>query len=108
MKEEGLPEDQARRHFYPIEMAGGTMGGEGPIHPNNDDNMSASPNDSTPRAMRIAADRAPRDDLSPAVAKLRDALVAEARQFADHEARQGRDRHRLCKDSVRSARACWI
>ncbi len=66
-----------------IEIAGGAMGSRDPIDPNNDVNMSASSNDSIPTAMHIAAARALKERLIPAVSGLRDALDAKAREFAD-------------------------
>jgi len=38
-----------------IQMAGGTLGAQEPIHPNDDVNMSQSSNDTFPTAMHIAA-----------------------------------------------------
>jgi fumarate hydratase class II len=66
-----------------IEMAGGVMGSKKPIHPNDDVNMSQSSNDTFPAAMHIAAATETRQRLLPAVKKLRDALDAKAREFAD-------------------------
>jgi fumarate hydratase class II len=66
-----------------IEIAGGVMGSKKPIHPNDDVNMSQSSNDTFPAAMHIAAARETRQRLLPAVKKLRDALDAKAREFAD-------------------------
>src|SRR5499433_2012200 len=66
-----------------IEMAGGAMGSKKPIHPNDDVNMSQSSNDTFPAAMHIAAATETRQRLLPAVKKLRDALDAKAKEFAD-------------------------
>jgi len=66
-----------------IEIAGGEMGSKKPIHPNDDVNMSQSSNDTFPAAMHIAAATETRQRLLPAVKKLRDALDAKAREFAD-------------------------
>jgi fumarate hydratase, class II len=66
-----------------IEIAGGVMGSKKPIHPNDDVNMSQSSNDTFPTAMHIAAASRVAKDLIPAVERLRDALDAKARQFAD-------------------------
>jgi fumarate hydratase class II len=66
-----------------IEMAGGVMGSKKPIHPNDDVNMSQSSNDTFPAAMHIAAATETRQRLLPAVKKLRDALDAKAKEFAE-------------------------
>jgi fumarate hydratase, class II len=66
-----------------IEIAGGVMGSKKPIHPNDDVNMSQSSNDTFPTAMHIAAASRVAEDLIPSVERLRDALDAKARQFAD-------------------------
>ncbi len=66
-----------------IEIAGGVMGSKKPIHPNDDVNMSQSSNDTFPTAMHVAAASRVAQDLIPSVERLRDALDAKARQFAD-------------------------
>jgi fumarate hydratase class II len=66
-----------------IEISGGTMGSKKPIHPNDDVNMSQSSNDTFPAAMHIAAATETRQRLLPAVKKLRDALDAKGKEFAD-------------------------
>jgi fumarate hydratase class II len=66
-----------------IELAGGVLGSQEPIHPNNDVNMSQSSNDTFPTAMHIAAVKALKHSLLPAVKQLRDALDAKAQKFAD-------------------------
>jgi fumarate hydratase class II len=66
-----------------IEIAGGIMGSKKPIHPNDDVNMSQSSNDTFPAAMHIAAATETRQRLLPAVKKIRDALDAKAKEFAD-------------------------
>jgi fumarate hydratase, class II len=66
-----------------IEIAGGVMGSKKPIHPNDDVNMSQSSNDTFPTAMHVAAASRVAQDLIPAVGRLRDALDAKAKQFAD-------------------------
>jgi fumarate hydratase class II len=65
-----------------IELAGGQMGSKQPVHPNDDVNMSQSSNDTFPTAMYIAA----AERLSALVAevgKVRDAIDAKAREYAD-------------------------
>ena len=66
-----------------IEIAGGEMGSKKPIHPNDDVNMSQSSNDTFPAAMHIAAASETKQRLLPAIKKLRDALDAKAKEFAD-------------------------
>jgi len=66
-----------------IEIAGGVMGSKKPIHPNDDVNMSQSSNDTFPTAMYIAAASRVKEFLILAVERLRDALDAKAREFAD-------------------------
>ncbi len=66
-----------------IELAGGVLGSKKPIHPNDDVNMSQSSNDTFPTAMHIAAAEELVHLLAPAVRRLRDALEAKARAFAD-------------------------
>src|ERR1700676_5410642 len=53
-----------------IELAGGEMGSEKPIHPNDDVNMSQSSNDTFPTAMHIAAATETARKLLPAVKNL--------------------------------------
>lgn len=65
-----------------IEIAGGEIGSKKPIHPNDDVNMSQSSNDTFPTAMYIAA--AERlNALFPQIERLRDAIDAKAKEFAD-------------------------
>src|SRR3954454_19700036 len=66
-----------------IEIAGGTMGSKNPVHPNDHVNMSQSSNDTFPTAMHIAAADRVKNTLIPAVAAVRDAIDAKAKQFAD-------------------------
>jgi fumarate hydratase class II len=66
-----------------IELSGGEMGSKKPIHPNDDVNMSQSSNDTFPAAMHIAAAAETARRLLPAIKKLRDALDAKGKEFAD-------------------------
>ena len=66
-----------------IELAGGVRGSKHPVHPNDDVNRSQSSNDAFPTAMSIAAATALHRDLHPAAERVRDALDAKAREFAD-------------------------
>src|ERR671916_1995914 len=65
-----------------IEMAGGEMGSKQPVHPNDHVNMSQSSNDTFPTAMHIAAAEQ-MQKLIPEVRRLRDAIDAKAKEFAD-------------------------
>src|SRR5215208_1965537 len=65
-----------------IELAGGELGSKRPVHPNDDVNMSQSSNDTFPTAMHIAAAEQ-MQKLIPEVKRLRDAIDAKAREFAD-------------------------
>jgi fumarate hydratase class II len=65
-----------------IEIAGGQMGSKKPVHPNDDVNMSQSSNDTFPTAMHIAA--AERlNELIPEVQRVREAIEAKAKEYAD-------------------------
>ncbi len=66
-----------------IELAGGEIGSKKPVHPNDHVNMSQSSNDTFPTAMHIAAAERIVGSLIPAVRKVRDALDAKGREFAD-------------------------
>jgi len=66
-----------------IEIAGGVLGSKKPIHPNDDVNMSQSSNDTFPTAMHIAAADRVKHALIPAVALVRDAIAAKAKEFQD-------------------------
>ncbi len=66
-----------------IEIAGGTLGSQTPIHPNDDVNRGQSSNDTFPTAMHIAAAYEITHRLSPAVTRLRAALDAKAEMFKD-------------------------
>jgi fumarate hydratase class II len=66
-----------------IELAGGVLGSKTPIHPNDDVNMSQSSNDTFPTAMHIAAASRLAEALIPSVERLRGALDAKAREFAN-------------------------
>jgi fumarate hydratase, class II len=65
-----------------IELAGGELGSKQPVHPNDHVNMSQSSNDTFPTAMHIAAAEQ-MQKLIPEVQRLRDAIDAKAREFAD-------------------------
>ena len=66
-----------------IEMCGGVMGSQKPIHPNDDVNKSQSSNDTFPTAMSIAAAEELNKRLLPALAILRNTLNQKAKDFKD-------------------------
>ena len=63
------------------EMLAGTRGGKSPVHPNDHVNRAQSSNDSFPTALHIAAARAVRDRLQPAIMQLHGALEEKARAW---------------------------
>ena len=65
-----------------IEMLGGVMGSKQPVHPNDHVNAGQSSNDVIPTATHIAALLGLRDDLLPALEKLRASLGRKADEFA--------------------------
>jgi fumarate hydratase class II len=60
------------------EVLTGRRGGKEPVHPNDHVNKSQSSNDSFPTAMHVAAARAVRRRLIPALTRMRDRLAAQA------------------------------
>jgi fumarate hydratase, class II len=66
-----------------IELAGGVLGSQEPVHPNDHVNMSQSTNDAFPSAMHIATASALKERLIPKVKKLRQALDEKATSWAD-------------------------
>ena len=65
-----------------IELLGGQLGSQRPVHPNDDVNKSQSSNDAFPTAMHIAAVEQIQRRLLLAVRRLRETLDAKARAFA--------------------------
>ena len=65
------------------EILGGERGESRLVHPNDDVNKGQSSNDVFPTAMHVAAARAIKTKVIPAVAALRDALSAKAEAFRD-------------------------
>ncbi len=63
------------------ELLGGSKGEGRKIHPNDDVNKGQSSNDVFPTAMHVAAVSAVREQLVPAVKKLRDTLARKSEQF---------------------------
>ncbi|HEX6519496.1 MAG TPA: class II fumarate hydratase, partial [Streptosporangiaceae bacterium] len=66
-----------------IQLVGGTLGSQEPIHPNDHVNMGQSSNDTFPTAMHIAAYTMATQQTLPALKRLRDAIDAKAQQWAD-------------------------
>ncbi len=72
-----------------IQMAGGTVGSQEPVHPNDHVNMSQSSNDTFPTAMHIAAVKEIKETLLPKVRSLQAEIVAKAEQW-QHVVKIGR------------------
>src|SRR5262249_16428913 len=66
-----------------IQLAGGMLGSQEPVHPNDHVNMGQSSNDTFPTAMHIAAHKMTTEQTIPALRRLRDALERKAKQWAD-------------------------
>ncbi len=66
-----------------IQLVGGTLGSNEPIHPNDHVNMGQSSNDTFPTAMHIAAYKMATEKTIPALTRLRDALDAKSQQWAN-------------------------
>ncbi|GAA1704252.1 class II fumarate hydratase [Microbacterium sediminicola] len=64
-----------------IQLVGGTLGAQEPIHPNDHVNMGQSSNDTFPTAMHIAAYKMATEKTLPALRRLRDALEQKARRW---------------------------
>ena len=63
------------------QLAGTALGSKAPVHPNDHANLSQSSNDTFPAAMYIAAAIGVKERLLPAVAALRDAIGAKAKEW---------------------------
>jgi len=66
-----------------IQLAGGILGSEKPIHPNDDVNHSQSSNDTFPTVMHIATAEQVEGVLAPALRALRDTLDAKSKAFSN-------------------------
>ncbi len=66
-----------------IQLVGGTLGSQEPVHPNDHVNMGQSSNDTFPTAMHIAAYKMATDKTIPALRRLRDATERNAKKWAD-------------------------
>jgi fumarate hydratase class II len=65
------------------QLAGTPLGSHAPVHPNDHVNMAQSSNDTFPSAMYIAAAVNVKSRFIPALAALRDAIDAKAREWKD-------------------------
>ncbi len=66
-----------------IQLVGGTLGSQQPVHPNDHVNMGQSSNDTFPTAMHIAAYTMATQKTIPALRRLRDAIERKSRDWAD-------------------------
>ena len=66
-----------------IQLLGGTLGSQEPVHPNDHVNMGQSSNDTFPTAMHIAAYKMASEKTIPALRRLRDAIERHSRKWAD-------------------------
>jgi len=66
-----------------IQLVGGTLGSQEPVHPNDHVNMGQSSNDTFPTAMHIAAYTMATQKTIPALKRLRDAIEAKSKLWAD-------------------------
>jgi fumarate hydratase, class II len=66
-----------------IELLGGELGSQTPVHPNDHVNRAQSSNDVFPTAMHIAAVEVIHHNLLPKIAQLRDALEVKASAYQD-------------------------
>jgi fumarate hydratase class II len=66
-----------------IQLVGGTLGSQQPVHPNDHVNMGQSSNDTFPTAMHIAAYTMAVEKTIPALRRLRDALERNSKKWAD-------------------------
>jgi len=66
-----------------IQLVGGTLGSQQPVHPNDHVNMGQSSNDTFPTAMHIAAHKMATDQTIPALRRLRDAVQHNSKKWAD-------------------------
>ncbi len=66
-----------------IQLVGGTLGSQDPIHPNDHVNMGQSSNDTFPTAMHIAAYSMVSRRTLPALRRLRDAIAKKSGEWKD-------------------------
>jgi fumarate hydratase, class II len=66
-----------------IQLVGGTLGSQQPVHPNDHVNMGQSSNDTFPTAMHIAAHKMATEKTIPALRRLRDAVERNSKKWAE-------------------------
>jgi fumarate hydratase class II len=66
-----------------IQLVGGKLGSQDPVHPNDHVNMGQSSNDTFPTAMHIAAYTMAVQRTIPALRRLRDAIADKSHKWAD-------------------------
>ena len=66
-----------------IQLVGGVLGSQEPIHPNDHVNMGQSSNDTFPTAMHIAAYKMVTEKTLPALGRLRDAIDQKSQEWKD-------------------------
>jgi fumarate hydratase, class II len=66
-----------------IQLVGGTLGSQQPVHPNDHVNMGQSSNDTFPTAMHIAAHKMTAERTIPAMRQLRDAVEHKSKSWAN-------------------------
>src|SRR5271156_3895178 len=66
-----------------IQLVGGTLGSQEPVHPNDHVNMGQSSNDTFPTAMHIAAYTMAMEKTIPALRRLRDAVEQRSRKWRE-------------------------
>ena len=66
-----------------IQLVGGTLGSQEPVHPNDHVNMGQSSNDTFPTAMHIAAYTMATQKTIPALRRLRDAIERNSKKWAE-------------------------
>jgi fumarate hydratase, class II len=66
-----------------IQLVGGTLGSQQPVHPNDHVNMGQSSNDTFPTAMHIAAHTMATQKTIPAMRRLEDAVERKAKSWAN-------------------------
>src|SRR5215469_16245422 len=66
-----------------IQLVGGTLGSQEPVHPNDHVNMGQSSNDTFPTAMHIAAYTMATEKTLPALRRLRDAISKKSLEWKD-------------------------
>lgn len=64
-----------------IQLVGGQLGSQEPVHPNDHVNMGQSSNDTFPTAMHIAAYKMTTEKTIPALRRLRDAFEAKSKKW---------------------------